>query len=135
MIAWDPSLSVGIEEIDEQHRAIIGLINELASQKENDDPTVTTDALRFLRDYLNEHFDLENELMLDMGYPALENHRQQHELFINHIIFFELEKEFGVVAQQMLDDLLAFLVDWFFTHIATEDKALGVFVRAQVMSG
>jgi len=135
MIAWNPSLSVGIEEIDEQHRAIIGLINELAAQKGSDDPTVAADALRFLRDYLNEHFDLESELMLDMGYPNLESHRQKHELFINHVIFFEIEKEFGVVTEQMIDDLLAFLMDWFFNHIATEDKALGVFVRAQALSG
>ncbi len=134
MIAWDPSLSVGVEEIDEQHRAIITLINALGSGKGADDPAMVVATLRFLRDYLNGHFDLEMELMLDLGYPQLETHRQQHELFINHVIFFEIEREFGVVTRAVLDDLLAFLKDWFFNHIATEDKALGEFVRRRALS-
>jgi hemerythrin len=131
MIAWDPSLSIGIQEIDEQHQAIVGLINELEANKDSHDPAVAVDALRFLRQYLNEHFDLECELMLDLCYPHLESHKQQHELFINHVIFFEIENEFGVVTAVMLGDILAFLKDWFVSHIATEDKALGEFVRTR----
>lgn len=134
MIAWDPSLSIGIQEIDQQHQAIIGLINELEAQQGSHDLTIADKALRFLREYLNSHFDLEYELMLDLGYPELERHQQQHELFINHVIFFEIENEFGVVTAVMLRDILAFLQDWFFRHIDTEDRALGAFVRNQAMS-
>ncbi|OLN31264.1 Methyl-accepting chemotaxis protein [Desulfovibrio sp. DV] len=135
MIAWDESLAVGVDEIDAQHQSIIALINDLATRKNQADEATTTQALHFLRNYLHDHFELETELMLDMGYPDLEAHRQQHELFVNHIIFFEIEKEFGVVSEQMLADILAFLKDWFLSHIQREDKALGRFVRTQALSG
>ena len=133
MIAWDPSLAVGLKEIDTQHQGIIALINELAARRDSGDPDIAARTLRFLRDYLNSHFALEAELMRDVGYPAFKRHREQHELFANHVIFFEIEKEFGVVTDQMLDDILAFLEDWFSQHIATEDKALAAFVRAQAL--
>lgn len=134
MIAWDPSLAVGHEAIDAQHLAIIELINTLAAKRGNVEPGDAVETLRFLRQYLNSHFEMETELMLDSSYPDLDSHQEQHELFINHVIFFELEKEFGVVTGQMLDDILAFLKDWFLRHIATEDKALAVFVRTRTLS-
>ncbi|MHC1789572.1 bacteriohemerythrin [Solidesulfovibrio sp.] len=134
MIQWDDSLAVGIDEIDSQHKSIIALINELATLQGSGDEATAAKALRFLRAYLHDHFELETELMLDLAYPQLKEHRQQHELFIDHVIFFEIEKEFGVVTDQMLADILAFLQDWFLTHITREDKALGVFVRTQSLS-
>ena len=135
MISWDPSLAVDVEEIDEQHRSIIALINSLEATRGQGDAQAVAQTLRFLRDYLDKHFDLETELMLDLGYPGIEAHRIQHELFANHLIFFEIEKEFGAVSDQMLDDILTFLTDWFSKHIAKEDKALGEFVRTQALSG
>jgi len=134
MIVWDPSLSVGLQELDDQHRAIIRLINELAENKSRGDDDAAAEILRFLRNYMNTHLEMETELMQDLDYPGLEAHRRQHELFVNHVIFFEIEKEFGVVSSKMLDAILTFLNDWFLHHIATEDKALGAFVRAQAMS-
>lgn len=135
MLEWDDSLTVGIDEIDAQHKAIIGLVNDLEAQKGRSDEAATAKALQFLRTYLHEHFDLETELMLDLGYPDSNAHRQQHELFVNHVIFFEIEQEFGVVSEQMLTDILAFLTDWFLTHIVTEDKRLGAFARSRAQAG
>ena len=135
MIVWDESLAVGVAEIDEQHQAIIRLINDLAARQGQAGEADAAKALTFLRAYLHDHFDLETELMLDLGYPELDAHRQQHELFANHVIFFEIEKEFGVVNEQMLADILVFLKEWFISHITKEDKALGEFVRTQAMSG
>lgn len=135
MMTWDESLAVGVAEIDEQHQSIIRLINELAARQGQAEEADAAKTLAFLRAYLHDHFDLETELMLDLGYPGLDAHRQQHELFANHVIFFEIEKEFGVVSEQMLADILVFLKDWFLSHITKEDKALGEFVRTQAMSG
>lgn len=135
MIEWDDSLAIGIDEIDSQHKAIIALINDLEAQKGRGDDLSATKTLQFLRTYLHDHFNLETELMLDLGYPDLDAHRQQHELFINHVVFFEIEKEFGVVSNQMLADILAFLQDWFLTHITKEDKILGAFARSRAQSG
>ena len=135
MIEWNDSLTVGIDAIDSQHKAIIALINDLEAQKGLGDDVAAAQALQFLRTYLHEHFDLENELMLDLAYPDRAAHQQQHELFVNHVVFFEIEKEFGVVSEQMLADILAFLTDWFITHITQEDKLLGNYAHSQTLPG
>ena len=135
MIAWDDALTVGIDEIDSQHKAIIALINDLEALKGQGDDLAAAKALQFLRSYLHDHFELETELMLDLVYPGRTAHQQQHELFVNHVIFFEIEKEFGVVSEQMLTDILVFLTEWFLTHITQEDRLLGAFARTQSQPG
>ncbi len=135
MIQWTPSLAIGIQEIDEQHQAIIKLANELRKEKTRGNARAANETLRFLRNYMNDHFALEEKLMQDLDYPGLENHKQQHELFINHVIFFEIEKEFGLANEQMQTDILAFLRDWISDHIAAHDKALGAFARRQDTAG
>jgi len=134
MIAWDPALAVGLEKIDAQHQEIIRLINELAAKRGGGKAQLAAETLRFLHDYLNSHFALETELMLRIGYPGIDRHRENHELFANHVVFFEIEKEFGMVTDQMLDDILAFLLDWFLHHIATEDRDLAAFARTRATS-
>jgi len=134
MIEWDASLSIGVEAIDAQHRAIVGLINALETEKDSGDDTAANNSLCFLRKYLNDHFAMEADLMLDRGYPGLEEHREQHEQFVNHVIFFEIEKAFNVASGELLTAVLAFLKEWFFNHIAKEDKALGEFLKAQAES-
>ena len=135
MIAWDDALTVGIAEIDSQHKSIIALINDLEALKGQGDDIAAAKALQFLRSYLHDHFEMEAELMLDLVYPGRAAHQQQHEQFVNHVIFFEIEKEFGVVSEQMLSDILAFLTEWFLTHITQEDRLLGAFARAQTHPG
>ncbi|WP_428569755.1 MAG: bacteriohemerythrin [Solidesulfovibrio sp. DCME] len=130
MISWDACLSVGVAEIDAQHQAIIGLINDLEAKHGCDDPAVVTEALRFLRDYFNRHFALEEKLMADIAFPHRDRHAANHETFVNQVIFFEIEKEFGLVTQQMVDELLGFLTEWFVRHIASEDRELGAYLRA-----
>ncbi|WP_300164897.1 bacteriohemerythrin [Solidesulfovibrio sp.] len=129
MIHWDPSLSVGVAEIDAQHQAIIDLVNGLESKQGCEEPAVVAEALRFLRDYFDRHFAMEESLMRETGYPQLAEHAGQHELFVNNVIFFEIEKEFGLVTSQMIDDLLVFLTGWIVDHIANRDKALGEYLR------
>ncbi|EFL51350.1 hemerythrin-like metal-binding protein [Solidesulfovibrio fructosivorans JJ]] len=131
MIAWDPALALGLQEVDAQHQNIIRLINELDANRGGGKTQLAAETLRFLHDYLNSHFVLETKLMRDVGYPDIERHRENHELFANHVIFFEIEKEFGVVTDQMLDDILAFLLEWFLHHITTEDRELANFVRTR----
>ena len=131
MIAWDESLSIGVKAIDDQHRAIINLVNTLEANKNGGDEVAAANTLRFLRNYLNEHFAAEIELMRRHGYPKLDEHHEQHEQFVNHVIFFEIEKAFDAPPAELLTGVLAFLKEWCLCHISKEDKALGEFLKDQ----
>lgn len=131
MISWDACLSVGVEEIDAQHQAIIALLNDLEAKRGSDDPTVAVAALAFLREYVNQHFMLEEELMAKSGYPLYKEHVAIHESFVNSVIFLEIEREFDVLTCQMIESLLALLTDWFIRHISGDDMALGAYLRTK----
>lgn len=131
MITWDACLSVGVEEIDAQHQAIIALLNDLEAKRGSDDPRVAMEALTFLREYVNKHFMLEEELMAKSGYPLYKEHVAIHEGFVNNVIFLEIEREFDVLTSQMIENLLVLLTDWFIRHISGDDMALGAYLRTK----
>ena len=123
MICWDASLSLGIEALDAQHRALFALANALEEKRGCEDPAVVAEALRFLRNFSDSHFPLEEMYMRTSQFPQRKAHTQDHELFINQVIFLEIEKEFGLATSQLLDELLVFLTGWFEDHIASQDRA------------
>lgn len=132
MIDWDISIALGIEEIDRQHRNIISLIQSIQNQEPHTTRT-TNEILQILRAHIADHFEKEEAIMADINFPSLETHQREHELFINHVVFFEIEKKFGVNDEDIRDALATFLANWFYEHIATHDKEIGVFLREQAM--
>ncbi len=129
MICWDSSLSLGIEELDAQHRALIALTNALEGKRGCEDPAVVDEALRFLRNFSDGHFPLEEMYMRTAQFPGRKAHTQDHELFINQVIFLEIEKEFGLATSQLIDEILAFLMGWFADHIAGQDRAFHAYLH------
>jgi len=70
---WSDVLSVGIDEIDSQHKALVYLVNEMHEaihQRHGTD--VTRDVLYKLADYTKIHFAVEETLMRILGYPDYE---------------------------------------------------------------
>lgn len=129
MLQWQDSLSIGVEDIDAQHRAILALIDELTAKRFRATPGTVGEALTFLRAYITKHFMLEEELMAKIGYPRLQEHVAVHEAFVNRVVAFEVDEEFGQSSQALLEAMLDFLTEWFLRHIAGEDKAIGAYLR------
>ncbi len=78
-IKWDDSFSVGVAALDEQHKSLIGLINKLDRvEREGDDLHEVMDKLDL---YVREHFTLEEAMLRDAGYAALEAHIAEHRDF------------------------------------------------------
>lgn len=81
LFAWSDDLSVGIQEIDEQHKVLVGLLNELhtaiSGHKGSAECRVILDRLA---EYARAHFAVEESLMRVLGYPDYENHNGPHFL-------------------------------------------------------
>ena len=79
-VAWKPHYSVGDPSIDAQHQQIIEMINELhvayAAQRTDVDLKKIMDRLI---QYTVTHFQHEEQLMRECGYPALTSHQMLHE--------------------------------------------------------
>ncbi|MFZ4539133.1 MAG: bacteriohemerythrin [Propionivibrio sp.] len=119
---WSDSLSVGISEIDEQHKNLVELINQLYEEVivKSADGEIIKEALIELVHYTVVHFSLEESLFTRYGYPDLEAHCQYHRALKERLFKFQ---EKGKMDSLVVNtELLSFLKKWLQSHIMIEDK-------------
>lgn len=121
LIDWSDSLSVKNVELDEQHKKIISIINNLhyalLKRRGNE---ILDDILEELVDYTKVHFSAEERLFETLEYPGAEAHIAQHREFVNKISSFKWDLEKGRVTLSI--DVMEYLVSWFLGHIQRVDQ-------------
>ena len=126
---WNDSYSVGIEEMDKQHKKLLRLIESIKWVVTNDRGTdFSIDILRELRAYTLFHFADEEELLLKYEYPGYSSQIAQHNFFIEKLTVYLKEIHDGKITQT-LDDIYTFLMDWLLVHIMKQDKNYGEFLN------
>ena len=122
MLAWSDDYSVEIEEIDEQHKQLVALINKLydalARKQQRDEISTVLDELV---DYTKVHFAVEECLMRIFHYPEYDAHKAIHDDIVGKVITFQSQYHAGNDKVGM--ELLMFLKDWLMDHINKVDKA------------
>jgi len=125
-IEWSDGLSVGIEEIDEQHKILVGLVNKMhdaiQTRQGND---VVRDVLSSLAEYTRIHFAVEESLMRILHYPVYEEHRKAHEALEKQL--HELEQKMAAGSASIGFELMHFLKLWLTKHIMEDDKSYSGF--------
>lgn len=127
---WDESYSVGIEQIDDQHRALLEMINRLDDAVSGgSDTNIVIDLLRALREYAVYHFATEEELMLAGGHDRerYRRHKAEHKEFVEQLERFGENLENGV-SHAVAASLLEYLVQWLMEHVLGLDKEAGRFL-------
>jgi len=116
---WTEDMETGIHVIDEQHKRIIGYINELdhASQTGNTDEV--KEVLEGLLDYTVTHFQFEEELQEKANYPFLKAHHRVHEIFMKRVATFRERADKG---ENIVPELLSMLKVWLSSHIKGDDR-------------
>lgn len=129
-VEWDESLSVGIDAIDEQHRYLVDLINDLyevVSKKSGSREVArlikATDA------YAKVHFRAEEQMMKHHGYAGIYQQERQHHAFEAKIREFYQELHDNPLVAQF--DVLSYLRNWLVQHIRVEDAKLRSLVSAE----
>lgn len=125
-IEWSGELSVGIEEIDEQHKVLVDLVNEMHDaihRRRGSD--VVKDVLSELAEYTKIHFAVEESLMRILGYPDYEEHKEQHEELIGHMLELQQKVDSGKTAIGF--ELMHFLKMWLTRHIMESDQQYSQF--------
>ena len=93
LLDWSDDLSVHIDEIDNQHKELLKMINRLHQAAESGDwssKIVTlTDVLLSLIAYLEYHFSTEEKYMIDNEYPEYDAHRDEHSKFVKEVTSFK----------------------------------------------
>ncbi len=123
-MTWEDRLSVGVPSLDNQHKGLIAILNDLYdAMKKGQAQNVTGPLLHKLADYTRRHFATEEALMTSSGYKGLAEHRAKHRDLVKQVEAFIGRFEHGDILLSV--DLFNFLRDWLATHILKEDKEYG----------
>ena len=128
---WNDDLSVGVQEIDEDHKKIIKYYNELfAACMVSMGPAVVLETLEKLIEYTKCHFQREEALMEKEGYPGLAEQRHEHEELIRTVEEVQ-KKAKSDPDHEFSNDVLGFVSSWIRNHILESDLALARYIRAK----
>lgn len=130
-IEWTSEFALGIDEIDAQHCALVGMINELSIGRPGDDERKMTGKLLLrLADYVRDHFAQEEHLMA-AGRCASEHvsrHCVEHAYFRS--VLKDLTHDFENGRRSITAALTEHLVHWLLHHIAVIDRAMAHELKA-----
>ena len=119
-VIWNQRLSVGVEEIDRQHKQLVGVLNQLLGMEGvTVDSETISDTLTRMTEYADYHFKSEEAFMQKYAYPEYEAHRLEHIAFMRKTA----ELAMGTMAykKSIPTDLLEYLKSWLVEHILVTD--------------
>ncbi|HYG68618.1 MAG TPA: bacteriohemerythrin [Anaeromyxobacteraceae bacterium] len=131
MIAWKPSLSVGIEEIDVQHRELFRRADRFVESIGKASRQDVGILLSYLRLYVVAHFGAEEAWMREVSYPEYEAHKKEHDGFVKGILRLsdEHEKRGGPGLEPMR--VATTLTSWLEAHVSGTDTRFAKFLMAK----
>jgi hemerythrin len=130
-LRWDPKLSVGVRSIDDQHQELFRQVNGLLdAMGEGKGKQAAGDVLRFLADYVTQHFAMEQKLMAQHRYSGLAAHKAEHDDFVKTFRALQAEFEEKGPTMSFTVNVNRLVCAWLRQHIGTTDAALGRFLSA-----
>lgn len=123
---YDDNLITGNEMIDGQHQELIAKINKLIESCETEkDKLVAIKTLDYLADYTEFHFEAEEKLQEEIGYPGYEGHKKEHGKLraVVKDLYKMLEEEEGP-TQAFVEQVNENVTEWLYGHIKTFDRSV-----------
>ncbi len=128
MFEMKPEYFTGIELIDNEHKRLFEIANNLYELMKNDFIPDKYDnicaALQELKDYTQYHFTDEEAYMERIGYKNMFSQKVEHDAFLQKIEDLELT-DIDDNQKAVIFDMLGFLNDWLIHHILEKDKLIG----------
>lgn len=132
-VGWRDDLSVGIESIDNDHKKLLTLINNLQSAAHyNMGESFERQALQELADYTKYHFEREERLMREHEYPDYEAHEAQHREMIDRVN--DALAAYDKNPEDTVNELTKLLKSWLLRHIAGTDQQYSEYLRSRGVS-
>ena len=120
LLSWSPQYSIGNDQIDAEHAELFRLVNAFHDRwQEKRDQQSIAQLLNQLVTYAEMHFQHEETIMLDAGFPRLAEHQQVHEAMVETI--FKLRQSFEEHHSHLEMSTMKFIKAWLLEHIIQND--------------
>ena len=137
LVVWEDRFAIGIPVIDNEHKRLVELCNELYKVVMSGDNSLRNwavrIALRECADYINTHFAHEEQLMLLCGYKDFDMHKREHTEFSKLVL--EKCTNFDHEDFHFALKLVKFLYGWILSHIAHTDRLFVDDLKAYLARG
>jgi len=126
LIKWDDSFSMHVVKIDQQHKTLVSMINELNdAMRQGKGKDVLGKIMNGLISYTATHFKTEEDYFNQFGYPEADSHKKEHIAFVQKVSEFKDGFEKGKLSLSI--EVMNFLCDWLQNHIKGTDKKYSQF--------
>ncbi|MBF0574067.1 MAG: hemerythrin family protein [Desulfamplus sp.] len=130
LITWGPKFATGIEQIDEQHKELIRMVNALhKAMKQKVGIQQSGAILDSLAEYTVYHFGHEEKLFKQHNYPETMEHKKIHEELVKTVVAFQNDFKAGKASLSV--DLMNFLTQWLKDHIMKCDMKYAPFFKSK----
>jgi hemerythrin len=130
-LQWTSTLSVGVPELDEQHRELFRRVDRLLDAVLHQDRSEAGRLLAYLRSFVAEHFGAEERLMAESAYPDAARHAQEHRDFARRLSALDADFAAHGATAGLMFELEQQAVGWLRDHVYFTDVALGRWVMAR----
>ena len=133
---WKEQYRLGVEEVDKQHQELFERLSTFIQivrddmEWEQKIPQIEK-TLKFMQDYVVEHFESEEKYQQHINFPGYEKHHLIHEQFKANIKkFANLFKNEGYEEESVLE-FSGKLMTWLIKHVTGDDQEISGFVNSQ----
>lgn len=129
LITWSDAYSVNVAEIDQQHKKLVAMINDLNdAMKQGKGKDLLGGIVNDLIRYTATHFKTEESYFDRFGYPEADSHKEAHAAFVQKVS--EFKAGFETKKLSLTIEVMRFLSDWLTGHIQGTDRKYGPFFNA-----
>lgn len=130
LMQWNNSFETKIKKIDEQHKGLVTILNELHdSMLKGDSNSELGKTLEKLVNYTVTHFKTEEEFFEKFSYPDSVKHKAEHSDLAGKASALLKDHKAGKTVVSA--DLMYFLKDWLKNHILGSDKKYGPYLNSK----
>ncbi len=131
---WSSGFSVGNRLIDTDHRGLFEAMNELHDAVEHRRGEAEIGhTITYLIRYVREHFEREERLMRECGYPEFAEHKNEHRKLTRQV--FAVQKLYEADHNLVdLEKLVEFLRGWLIRHVLGSDMDYAPYLKDSTLA-
>lgn len=119
-IEWNEDFSVGVREIDDQHKKLFEMLNTFYDSIKDNRKSAFEELLDELEKYSVYHLETEEKYMKQFKYEDTDQHIKEHKMFIEKVRVVQQKVKTGHLVVTF--EITNFLRDWIADHELEIDK-------------
>jgi hemerythrin-like metal-binding protein len=130
LVTWTQKLSVGVKVLDNDHKRLLGLLNQLNDgMRAGRGRETLGKVFDELVNYTQTHFAREEQFFAESGYAAAAAHKKEHDDLTMRVLDLQARHKKGELA--LTQEVINFLKSWLMHHIQGSDRKYGPHLNAK----